>query len=393
MHSEYQAPSNRSFIPPSSSGRPSNVLDRVVPRAPSRAANTGSNFGGHRTPVCTESEAEFWMMLYAHSHVFPNLIIYHFASHWKYLGGLLWVSPKHAPTPAGLGSYLLEPTSSRSSITSPLRYCKVNMAPTIGQTWNGFGQIKHLVIFGDSYSDVGYNHRSRHPTPTEPLGVDYPGNTFAEYGSPNWVGYLVKEFFPEQEILVYDFAVGGQLCSGVIHQIQTGFLPHAGQKPAWAPWTDSDTLFGEISFKHSSEPDEFKEYQGRLFEAQAELYDNGARNFMFIDVPPIDRSPAVPPRFSYLSGRYNRWNDALGDNISEFVEAHPDITAFTFSSHALFNRLLDNPTQYGFPEDETKKEDGAMWVDHLHPTTAVHKEIARAVSEFLTSQPAWNPDV
>lgn len=29
-----------------------------------------------------------------------------------------------------------------------------------------------------------------------------------------------------------------------------------------------------------------------LFEVQDELYKTGARNFLFIDVPPIERSPA-----------------------------------------------------------------------------------------------------
>ena len=60
IHSERHAPSNRSFIPPSSSGRPSNVLDRViVSRAPSRAANTSSNFGGHRTPFVPNQRPTF----------------------------------------------------------------------------------------------------------------------------------------------------------------------------------------------------------------------------------------------------------------------------------------------------------------------------------------------
>ncbi len=98
---------------------------------------------------------------------------------------------------------------------------------------------------GDSYSDVGYTRRSSHPTPEEPLGVEYPGNTFAEWNKPNWVGYLIKEFTPGRQILVYDFAVGGQLSSGVINQIDRGFLPYAGKKPDWDPWNAVDTLFGE----------------------------------------------------------------------------------------------------------------------------------------------------
>lgn len=107
----------------------------------------------------------------------------------------------------------------------------------------------YLLSSGDSYSDVGYTHRSPHPTPEEPLGVEYPGNTFAEWNKPNWVGYLIKAFAPEHQILVYDFAVGGQLSNGVINQIDRGFLRHAGKKPDWAPWNADDTLFGKTPLR------------------------------------------------------------------------------------------------------------------------------------------------
>ena len=32
-------------------------------------------------------------------------------------------------------------------------------------------------------------------------------------------------------------------------------------------------------------------YQQRLFRSLQEVYDTGARNFLFIDVPPIERAP------------------------------------------------------------------------------------------------------
>lgn len=112
--------------------------------------------------------------------------------------------------------------------------------------------LKPLTILsahdsGDSYSDVGYtmSHKTCHPTKEEPLGVEYPGSTYAEWGKPNWVGYLVKQFSSGQDILVYDYAIGGQLVNGVINQIDKFFLPFAGNKPDWAPWTESDALFGE----------------------------------------------------------------------------------------------------------------------------------------------------
>lgn len=33
-------------------------------------------------------------------------------------------------------------------------------------------------------------------------------------------------------------------------------------------------------------------YIGTLFELQEDLFEDGARNFLFIDVPPVHRSPS-----------------------------------------------------------------------------------------------------
>ena len=100
---------------------------------------------------------------------------------------------------------------------------------------------------GDSYSAVGYSPIV-HPPPTEgdPLGIGFPGLTWAENGQPNWVGHLVTNY-PPAPLLVYDFARGGDTVIGVRGQIERGFMLHLAKKPDWCPWDANDTLFGEIN--------------------------------------------------------------------------------------------------------------------------------------------------
>lgn len=103
---------------------------------------------------------------------------------------------------------------------------------------------------------MGYDSSQPHPTKEQPLGVPYPGpavwtesDGFGE-GTPNWVGWLLTEFYGSQDILVYDYAVGGdtvgslQHNNGVVRQVQSHFLKSAGLKPEWAPWSAIDSLFG-----------------------------------------------------------------------------------------------------------------------------------------------------
>jgi hypothetical protein len=46
------------------------------------------------------------------------------------------------------------------------------------------------------------------------------------------------------DLLVYDYAVGGDNVLGLEDQVKKRFLPHAGRQPDWAPWKSDNTLFG-----------------------------------------------------------------------------------------------------------------------------------------------------
>ena len=52
---------------------------------------------------------------------------------------------------------------------------------------------------------------------------------------------------------------------------------------------DDDRL---CRYRSSYGVEEFEKYQDDLFQQQEDLYEAGARNFLFIDVPPIDKAPA-----------------------------------------------------------------------------------------------------
>jgi hypothetical protein len=59
--------------------------------------------------------------------------------------------------------------------------------------------ISHVLLIcccfsGDSYSSVGYDVKCPVPSEQNPLGVQYPGNTWTEGSgkNPNWVSYPVR---------------------------------------------------------------------------------------------------------------------------------------------------------------------------------------------------------
>ncbi|KAI0810961.1 hypothetical protein BC629DRAFT_1654462 [Irpex lacteus] len=263
----------------------------------------------------------------------------------------------------------------------------------IGRDWPGLQNIKHLIVFGDSYSSVklGANVLPR-PTETNRLGVSppFPGITWNEEGKPNWVGHFLSKPGVNSSLLVYDYAVGGHTVSQMRSQVLGQFMkmceeqgPLCTNESLFVTWIGINDL-GYASFNSK------KRSLETLFELQEVLYtQGGARNFLFIDVPPIDRSPVFVSQYTRTAPspeHYQTWNTALHNSISTFAAAHPDTTTLLFSSYDLFTRILDEPGKYGFDERTAHVAGGCFWYDHLHPTSQVHDAIATEVARFLASR-------
>ncbi|RPD55355.1 hypothetical protein L226DRAFT_468947 [Lentinus tigrinus ALCF2SS1-7] len=268
----------------------------------------------------------------------------------------------------------------------------------VGNYWPGLTAIQRLVCFGASYCDVGYDIQSPHPTSENPLGVDFPGITYCEPGKPNWVGHLVLQVNAGRDntnaLLVYDYAIGGDRVDGVGRQIREQFLPTLAPKPKWAPWTSSDTLFVTwVGINDCAmntrvlDPASatLKSIDG-LFAVHEEVYQAGARNFCFVDVPPTYKFPNRPKshktEFTVLT-----WNAKLGDAARAFATAHPDATVLIWSSWHLFSRVYSDPESFGFGEEDLADDEGGIFIDGLHPTSAMHAIVAAQILDFLSEVP------
>ncbi|EIW61098.1 uncharacterized protein TRAVEDRAFT_28408 [Trametes versicolor FP-101664 SS1] len=274
----------------------------------------------------------------------------------------------------------------------------------ISDNWRGFDSLRFLVIFGDSFSSVGYSAGSSNPSADEPLGIVFPGETSCErldevtqqtVHDPNWVGHLVRSVNaqrPDKALLVYDYAIPGDTVARMkIKQVGKEFLPHVGSHPAWAPWTASDTLFltwigiNDCTWNLHLQAPSAQACLDDLFAAQEKLYQAGARNFCFVDVPPAHTLPKGPktPR---AKAAYESWNPLLRSGAEAFSAAHPDATVLLFSSWDLFTRVLSDPLAAGVAHEAATR--AALFADGFLPSSAMHAVIAREILAFLKSQPA-----
>jgi len=160
----------------------------------------------------------------------------------------------------------------------------------------------YLVTFGDSYSQTGFDVAGSKPSSANPLGNPaYPGYTSS--GGPNWIGYLIKEY-NAGSLYSYNFAYGGATVNAslvtpyqptvksLIDQVEQ-FSNSIATKPSYAPWTATNSLFaiwmGVNDVGNSYGKENVSELHSKImqdyFEEAEILYNAGARNFAFLNVP------------------------------------------------------------------------------------------------------------
>ncbi|KAH3985251.1 hypothetical protein HBH98_040530 [Parastagonospora nodorum] len=298
-------------------------------------------------------------------------------------------------------------------------------------SWSGWKNVKHLFVFGDSYTQTGFDAKAAQPSPSNPFGnPTFPGWTSSN--GPNWVGFLTATY-NQSTILTYNLASGGATVDSALvkpyaptvvsvkEQVQTQFLPIYSSKPASAPWTAESSLFaffigindvGNSWYLNNATLYDaiFAEYAGLL----DQVYDTGARNFLFLDVPPVNLSPLITEKADdgYATEYEGRviadWNGRVANMTAQFKAKHAGVTAFVHDTNALFTQVIKDPKSVeqtvgyknttafckayanGTPTWYTKDAscdypvNEYLWLNDLHPTFPVHNATAASIVELLS---------
>ena len=155
----------------------------------------------------------------------------------------------------------------------------------------------------------------------------------------------------------------------VRQQVQDVFLPTYGAAAASSssaerPWTGRDSLFafwiGINDVGNSYWRDDAPALNRRILAVYADVVrrlrrDAGARNFLFLNVPPVDRSPLTAGQGGAAAAReaadvaaFNALTAALAADLAaeggDDGEERPNV--WTYDVHALFAEVLDRPAAY-----------------------------------------------
>ncbi|KAL8893108.1 MAG: hypothetical protein Q9215_000113 [Flavoplaca cf. flavocitrina] len=137
-----------------------------------------------------------------------------------------------------------------------------------GKAWPGWQNVQYMFTFtsGDSYTSTAFNIRGPQPSRENPLGnPPYPGATSAN--GPNYVDFLTTTY-NQSFIRTFNFGYGGATIDPSLIASPYGSIVQSFQQ-------------------------QVREEFVPTYATNSGLYTAGARNFLFMNVPPIDRSPGT----------------------------------------------------------------------------------------------------
>ncbi|MCJ1407171.1 hypothetical protein MMC19_001241 [Ptychographa xylographoides] len=295
--------------------------------------------------------------------------------------------------------------------------------------WSGWNNVQKFFPFGDSYTTTGFNITMTQPGPGNPFGnPPYPGYTSSN--GPNWVDFLTVKY-NQSFVETYNLAYGGATVDSALvaqylptvldfrQQVNQEFVPYYGKSGKnLAGWTSSNSLFAAffgINDVGNSYGQQSKTLNAQIFVVYKRLittlYNQGARNFLFLNVPPVNLSPGTT---IYGGGAESLegldiadFNDRLAAMINTFANDNPDTTIFSFDTNAIFSAVLESPA--AFPETAGYKNTTGycaayangtpmnntfypnctypvneyFWLNTLHPTYPMQEVVAKQIAKEL----------
>ncbi|KAH8200938.1 hypothetical protein TruAng_004876 [Truncatella angustata] len=282
-----------------------------------------------------------------------------------------------------------------SLIALSLPIASAGCIPPEDKSHFNWGDIEYLIAFGDSYTFVqgtyGYPNYSfignylpgeLSFTPTELLTNRIVQNfTGTAEGGPNWVEYLTNcavepgEHLPSDcDVQLWDFAfAGADIAEEFLplhHNYTTPLVNQTAQYLTWAEPVLGPRIgdkrkkalvaiwigINDVNDSQSKKPTNISfadfweaEVNAVFDQSVTPLFHAGYRNFLFVNLPPLDRTAANQAKAtpSPSKEQIDLWDGILANHTQDFADEHDTVKAMVYDANTFLNAVMDNPGQYG----------------------------------------------
>ncbi|KAI9738255.1 MAG: hypothetical protein M1834_008753 [Cirrosporium novae-zelandiae] len=304
--------------------------------------------------------------------------------------------------------------------------------------WN---KTTSFVAFGDSYTYVqGTLGRQNYSFIGDAFNFSYTPQQLSSdkivqnqigtsAGGPNWVEYLTGCFsgLPEQcrngtsKELESDSTTSLTLhhnytvdLTSQIQQYLTyadPYLAFMRSQSVVAIWIGINDIGDSSKWTNVSFPAFYSSIISTVFDSVEALYDIGFRQFLFLNLPPLQRTPGNVAKVAKGERTYPNetmvgwWNGILERKVERFGEGNGTWVKL-FDAYGTLNEIINDPESYGIknvtgycqnydaPDIATNYASyGCLpiyeyfwYTDTGHITYRVHEILAGAITEFLNTQ-------
>lgn len=215
--------------------------------------------------------------------------------------------------------------------------------------------IDQVVVFGDSLSDRGnlYEYMN-HQLPMSP---PYFEGRFTN--GEVWIEHLVKKMFPadaEQHFL--DYAYGGANVASdnkmndfsLQNQVKSYLNTHpvVNSQAMYVFWAGSNNYL-DLPFDISSEVDQVV---SGIVLSMEKLIQQGAKNFIVVNVPQLDTTPAAIEFESEaeLKEMSDLHNLRLHEQMQILRQAYPEVEIVEYDVAKIMSDIIAHPEQHDFKD-------------------------------------------
>ncbi|KAJ5320083.1 hypothetical protein N7508_000366 [Penicillium antarcticum] len=307
-----------------------------------------------------------------------------------------------------------------------------------------------VIAFGDSYtyvqgtqgrqnfSFIGDQFDFAYDTETLLSNKIVQNQTGTAEGGPNWIEYLtdcgVKDGLTSPkscEKQLWDFAFAGadisteyiplhhnytlSLENQITQFTQYGHPALQKNKQTTNPketlvaiWIGINDISDSAKYPVPSFQEFYKTLTKSLFASVESLYDLGYRKYLFMNLPPLDRTPGnqadINP--SPNATQVAWYNQALETQADAFGAGHGDVEVRVFDAHSRLAAMLDGPARYGivnttgfcvgYDQPDIEVEylkygcpvplEEYFWFNSGHLTSHVHRVLAEELEGWLKSK-------
>ena len=241
--------------------------------------------------------------------------------------------------------------------------------------------FNHLVVFGDSLSDMG--------------------NAGRFSNGPVWVEQIadmLKLPLSASEVGGKNFAVGGARVESGPQSLQAQVaqylkLPRPSGRTLYVVWGGGNDLLEAIG-----QPDALAKINAgaaSLKSVLAELIANGASDVLVPNLPDVSLTPEVQAHGAKAVAEGRRlsleFNKAVEQSLNDLIHSSTSFRLYRLDVAAMAERAREDPGSYGFinitrPCHGSGQCGGYLFWDDIHPTTEAHAHLAEAALRVLSLQ-------